>query len=107
MADPLGLNFEMAGPSSHQQQRSAGPMRLLANPFTRSSSVYSTRNSPDPNLSTVNGPSTTPRISFRGPFGWRRASPPVAAPPSPPPVPAIPRGLWGEQLHPAAATAVE
>jgi hypothetical protein len=93
MADPLGLNFDMAESS---QQRSAGPMRLPAlfsNPFTRSSSVYS----PDPNLSTVNGPSTTPRISFRGPFGWRRASPSVAAPPSPPPpLPPFGRRTWLE-----------
>jgi hypothetical protein len=99
MADPLGLNFDMAESS---QQRSAGPMRLpvmLSNPFTRSSSIYSSR-SPNPNLSTVNGPSTTPRISFHGPFGWRRASPSVAAPHSPP-LPDLPRDRWTE---PAAET---
>jgi hypothetical protein len=82
------------------QQRSAGPVRLSAmlfNPFTRASSVYSQ----NPNLSTVNGPSTTPRISFRGPFGWRRPSPSVAAPPSPPPLPDWPARTWTE---PAART---
>jgi hypothetical protein len=78
MADPSGLAFSMPPPQENNTNSNnnnnngrfarlsaiQASMRSHLNPFTTSSSLYS--QSPDPNnISTVNGPATTPKPAFR------------------------------------------
>jgi hypothetical protein len=82
----FGMNFEMPlpqtnsvptqGPYSRLPEDATANLRPQSRRYFRpSSSLYSA--TPNPNLSTANGPSTTPRASWRGLWGPRPSARPV------------------------------